>query len=433
MKKYLLSLLFATGFAFGQVPVNLTLPAITGDLKDGGTVRADYGTWKDANFWRLQTQVNGVTVYSTKEPVSFKAKAGDTYRIRVEAKNDQIQGPVVWSVDYVVPPLYSPETPYAAPAKMAALSAIHEGINLTGGENKGDVLPGTYGKDYIFPSTAAIDYYASRGFTELRIPFRLARAQPVAFKPLDPAHADRLAAILDYAAGKGLRVILDPHDYGNIRGARFVSDPAVKAEFVDFWGRMASKYRNYPNAVFGLMNEPGGTTAKEWQIASHEAIQAIRLAGALQLILIPGAYGTGAYAWVKKDNGAAWAGYKGDPLNNFAFEMHQYLDTGNSGTHDTCMSNSAEGLIVPTKWLRDNGFKGYMGEYGFATNAYCLTTSAPLYLDYMKANSDVWIGRAYWAGGEWLKQDYMYGLNPASYTAPVDHKQLPLLQSYMRK
>jgi endoglucanase len=85
------------------------------------------------------------------------------------------------------------------------------------------------------------------------------------------------------------------------------------------------------------MNEPNAQTAVQWQAAASTSVAAIRTAGFTGKITIPGTSFTGAQLWVSSGNGAAWAGYV-DPGNNFIFEMHEYLDSDNSGTHSTCAS-----------------------------------------------------------------------------------------------
>lgn len=106
--------------------------------------------------------------------------------------------------------------------------------------------------------------------------------------------------VVDYCLSKSMRVILDPHNFGYIYDNRTGMKRLIGVDtegtnmFVDFWGRMATIYKNYPNVVFGLMNESYNQTAAEWYIAAVPAIKAIRIVGATQLILIPGTHFTGA-------------------------------------------------------------------------------------------------------------------------------------------
>ena len=193
-----------------------------------------------------------------------------------------------------------------------------------------------------------MDYYASKGFGLLRLPFDIARAYSIPYSSLDTTEMSYLKPVVDYLLSKGVHVILDPHNYGMIYDNRTGQnreigvDPEATNMFADFWNRMATVFKDYPNVIFGLMNEPNRQTATEWFTGAVPAIKSIRAAGANQLILIPGTSWTGGWTWNSSGNAAAWAGFNGDPQNNFAFEMHQYLDNDGSGTHKECTVNSSQ-------------------------------------------------------------------------------------------
>jgi endoglucanase len=70
--------------------------------------------------------------------------------------------------------------------------------------------------------------------------------------------------------------------------------------------------------------------------------------------------------------------------------MHQYLDTDGSGTHDACVSSTvgSERLVAATEWLRENGKKGFIGEFAAGTNDECQAAVTDM-LEYMVANNDV--------------------------------------------
>jgi endoglucanase len=51
------------------------------------------------------------------------------------------------------------------------------GINLSGGELNPGRTPAIYGKDYIYPTPEELDYYASKGFTVVRLPYRWERSR----------------------------------------------------------------------------------------------------------------------------------------------------------------------------------------------------------------------------------------------------------------
>ena len=312
----------------------------------------------------------------------------------------------------------------------------YKGPNLSGAEfNSG---PGKrYGYDYIYPNTNEIDYYASKGFGIIRMPFDMTRVYPIPYSSLDTNEIGHMKPVVDYCLSKGMKVLLDPHNYGfiydNRTGKKLEIGTDVEGTnlFADFWGRMAQLYKNYTNVVFGLMNEPHQQTALQWYTGAIKAIKAIRDAGATQIILIPGTGWTGAHSWVKNGNAQVWTGFKGDPLNNFVFEMHQYLDSDSSGTHKNCITNASSSLVAATNWLSTNKYKGFLGEFGWSTDPSC-TDEGPSFLDYISSHSDVWIGWTWWCGGPWYPWTYMYMLDPIDFIQPIlDRPQMSVLLKHL--
>ncbi len=325
---------------------------------------------------------------------------------------------------------------YPPPKSFPTLANNYKGPNLSGAEFNGG--PGKrINFDYVYPNTDEIDYYSSKGFGIIRMPFDIARAYPIPYSPLDTTELGYMKSIVDYCLSKGMHILLDPHNYGFIYDNRTgkeleigVNDEATKM-FADFWGRMGAMYKNYPNVVFGLMNEPNQQTAAQWYTGAVPAIKAIRAAGANQIILIPGTGWTGAHSWTSSGNAAVWEGFNGDPLNNFAFEMHQYLDSDSSGTHSTCTTHCAASLVAATDWLVANKFKGFLGEFAWSTDPSC-TNEGETFMDYLSSNSNVWMGWTWWCGGPWYPWDYMFMLDPIDYIEPIlDHPQMAVLLAHL--
>lgn len=54
-----------------------------------------------------------------------------------------------------------------------------------------------------------------------------------------------------------------------------------------------------------------------------------------------------------------------DSGNNFAFDVHQYLDADASGTSPNCVNTSigVERLTSFTNWLYTNNKRGFLGEF----------------------------------------------------------------------
>lgn len=102
---------------------------------------------------------------------------------------------------------------------------------------------------------------------------------------------------------------------------------------------------------------------------AEAAIKAIRRSGARNKVLVPGTAFSTASTWVSSGNAAAMASFH-DPANNFAFEVHQYLDRNSSGTNGTCVAGAgSKRLKAFEQWLREqpDAPKGFLGEIAGAT------------------------------------------------------------------
>ena len=231
---------------------------------------------------------------------------------------------------------------------------------------------------------------------------------------------------------QGAVVLLDPHNYARY-GTAFIGSASVpNADFADFWSRLATEFKGNPNVLFGLMNEPYGLPTEQWVGSANAAIAAIRATGATNLILVPGNAWSGAHSWTQNwygtANSVAMLNIR-DPGNNYAFEVHQYFDSGYSGATTTCLSatTGADQLRSLTSWLRANGKKAFLGEFATGTSATCLTALDGL-LTYMEQNADVYLGWTWWAAGPWWGSSWT-SLEPTSTGA--DKPQMDVLERHL--
>lgn len=308
------------------------------------------------------------------------------------------------------------------------------GVNLAGAEFGEANLPGQYGVDYTFPTLQEVDYFHAKGMTTIRVGFRWERLQPSLGGPLDATYLGRLDTVVNHAAGLGMQVILNPHNYARYYGNLVGSPQVPHAQFGDFWARLAQHYQNVPQAVFGLVNEPNTMPTEQWLTAANTAIAAIRATGSTHLILVPGNAWTGAHAWADNwygtPNAQVMTGVV-DPGNHFAFELHQYFDADYSGTSATCLSTPGTGanqLQGVTQWLRTHGYKGFLAELAGADNPTC-RNAVESALNHLEANADVWLGWTWWAAGPWW-DDYMFSLEPTN-NFTVDRPQMAWLEAYL--
>ena len=291
------------------------------------------------------------------------------------------------------------------------------GINLAGGEFAGHVLPGVHGQNYFFPTQGDIEAYADFGMQVIRLPFKWERLQPKLNGSLDEEHLGYISAVIDEAQKHNVLVILDVHNFGTYRKKLIGSKDVPTAAFAELWAQLATYFKDQPNVIFGLMNEPHKHNASDWSDIAQKAVTAIRTVGAKQTILVPGTYYSAAHKWLKKDgklsNGEALSTLY-DPLDNIVFEAHFYFDRNSSGTHTDCVSETigVERLESFTGWLRENGYKGFLSEFGISKDYLC-NVALDKTLAYMDENSNVWYGWTYWAASKQFG-DYMFNIYPPS-------------------
>ena len=315
----------------------------------------------------------------------------------------------------------------------SAAPVFFTGVNLAGAEFGESSLPGTYNVDYIYPNQTEVDYYRSKGMNIIRLCFRWERLQQATNASLNTTELSRLNTFVSTTTAKGVFVILDPHNYARYYNTNLIgSARAPISAFSNFWWRVASIYQTNDHVIFGLVNEPHDMATETWRDAAQAAINAIRLAGATNLILVPGNAWTGAHSWLQNwygtPNGTVMINIS-DPANNFAYEVHQYLDSDSSGTSSTCVSPTigAERLANFTAWCRANGVRGFLGEFGGSANSGCLVAVSNM-LNYIQANTDVWMGWTWWAGGPWWGE-YMFTLEPIGGT--TDRAQMNVLEPFI--
>lgn len=282
-----------------------------------------------------------------------------------------------------------------------ALPERYMGVNLAGGEFRTEMLTAMYGRDYAYPDGLAAAPFVAAGMTAVRLPFRWERLQPTPMASLDTAELAHLNASIEALRGFKL-VILDLHNYASYKGAKLGTVDAPGALLGDFWSRLATHYRHDSRIAFGLMNEPNGIDGALWRDIAQETLSAIRNTGARNLVLVPGSNWTGAHSWTKggeRSNAARMSSLR-DPIENMAFEMHQYLDADSKGTDNVCISPErvATRLASATEWLRKHRARGFLAEFGAPSTFDCLA-SLDAMVSLLNDGRDVWLGWTYWAGG----------------------------------
>lgn len=327
---------------------------------------------------------------------------------------------------------------------VAQSSLLYTGVNLSGAEF-GTKLPGLFGVDYTYPTNSEVDYFIGKGMNTFRIPFRWERLQRTLDGPLDATELTRLTRIVDYATSRGAQVVLDPHNFARYHGRAddptqgLIGTEVPDSAFANFWSQLATTFSDNRRVIFNLINEPHTMPTEQWVNAANTAIDAIRATGATNLALVPGNAWTGAWTWSDNwygtPNAVAMLQFR-DPLENFAFDVHQYLDADGSGTSPEVgsVTRPTERLSGFTAWLRENNQRAFLGEWAVArqmvgTQANQIGDEAMQnLLQHLEANADVWLGWAWWSAGPWWG-DYMFSLEPTG--NQQDRPQMDVLESHL--
>lgn len=310
---------------------------------------------------------------------------------------------------------------YAGPAGLC-----FRGLNISGAEY--GQMDGAEGVDFTYPSASTVSYFAEKGFDAVRLPFKWERLQPKLGGGFEPTELERLKASVAGLRQKGFAVILDPHNYAYYSGYQIGSAELPARHFAQFWIRLAAEFANEDGIAFGLMNEPHDIAPAVWLDAANQAIAGIRAVGARNLILVPGTHWTGVVSWFEDFGQGSNADVMinvVDPIGNFAFEVHQYMDKDFSGTNEACVNAdlAVDGIAKLSEWLRSHGKRAFLGEFGGSGEAECLAGLKRM-TDQMARDSDVWLGWTYWAGGDWWPADEGNNIQP---TEKGDRAQLSVL------
>jgi endoglucanase len=320
-----------------------------------------------------------------------------------------------------------------APMTQASGAPVdYAGVNLPVAAFGAESVPGTFGKNYIYPESGTLDYFAAKNMNVARVAVLWERLQRRLLADLDKDEIARLDAVIDHAASKGMRIIIDVHNYARYGGAVIGSQALPATALADLWRRLGQRYKDNAAVIFGLMNEPNGLPTETWLEAANGAIAAIRETGAKNLILVPGNGWSSARDWLGAGYGTpnSEAMLKvEDPAGNFAFDVHQYFNADFTGTTADCRSADIgiETLTPVTEWARQHKRRAFLGEFGVGPGATCLQTLDRV-LRFLGDNADVWQGWTYWAGGEWWPADYFSNIQPQD---GREKPQMSVIEKYL--
>ncbi len=295
------------------------------------------------------------------------------------------------------------------------------GINLT-------PLPsGWYqGKtEFVFPKLSQIDYYKSVGFNAIRLPLEWESLQPVLNGDLNARFLRHTIDFLDKAHSRGMKVVIDLHNYARYQG-HIIGSPDVPAiALKDVWRRLAVSLSKHPAVyAYGLMNEPHHTGGL-WSTVAQFGVDGIREVDSEHLIYVAGDDWSSAFSWPKTHPEP----FVRDPKNKIVYEAHIYFDDNFSGKYKTGvgsvdLSSRVEQRIRPfLNWLKANGQRGVFGEFGVPMDDLNWLIALNKFLDITDESCIDWF---VWAGGSW-RDSYELSLEP------LNGKDRPQIETFRKR
>jgi aryl-phospho-beta-D-glucosidase BglC (GH1 family) len=199
-----------------------------------------------------------------------------------------------------------------------------------------------------------------------------------------------LDPIVAWAGESNMYVIIDWHYIGNVAtgAGSEMPDIAIKPKdlTLEFWQLTARYFRDVPNVIFEIFNEPQSIGVDEWRSNAVEIIQAIREQGASQLVIVGGIDYGKDLSWVINH-----------PIDdkNIAYASHIYPVHASSQWYYLFGTVAEKYPVIITEW-------GFMDENRNTTQSYLAgnrTTYGEPFLEYLNARGIGWI--ACWYDDKW--------------------------------
>jgi endoglucanase len=328
------------------------------------------------------------------------------------------------------------------------------GVNLSSGEfgRKANTGYDNYGYNYRYQSRVerddptqryqVMDYYWSKGVRIIRIPFLWARLQDNLYGPIATAarpdvltgstRADgfRIDDIIRYWTGLGGIAMPDCHNFGNgPDGSKVGYDQPTPVEALcNLWVQIAMRYAGNPRVWFGLMNEPNGYIHSPTRNRDNlqTVINAIRnRTPALNKILVAACEYSSSQNFVSNGQADAFATLY-DPANNYAVEIHCYFDSDASGTNAVCVAGTDYRVDSAIAWANADPKrpKLFFGEIAGSdpnkSGQQACGSVVPSAYQKITNNKNACLGFTVWGAGDMWGQNYIFNLDPVSYTNAVD-------------
>lgn len=196
------------------------------------------------------------------------------------------------------------------------------------------------------------------------------------------------------------------------------------------WGQLWELMRQDPKIntaylMLDLMNEPVDVPDDSVFTIQAELIKMLRGNHFNGYILVEGNAWSGLHSWITH----SWTSSTGDQYSNatlfsrknfnhagitdlskILINVHQYLDSDYSGTHQDCLQNlkttGVDGFNLDAfiKYLKENQLQAMVTEFGVGQNAASCTPALTQFMDYLKSNASGsnnygFVGWTIWSSG----------------------------------
>lgn len=293
------------------------------------------------------------------------------------------------------------------------------GVNLAGAEFGGFA--------FWQDDPAEWDYYHAKGLDLIRIPFKWERLQPTLYGAVDFTDLDEIVALAD---ARGMKVVLDMHNYARYNGNLIGTTSVPNAAFADVWRKLADHYKN-ESAIYGygIMNEPHGTGGL-WPAAAQAAADGIRDVDSNTWIIVGGENYSSASSWRSSNPNLDVQDASGKTM----YEAHIYFDQSwpaGDGSYGSFSSENPEDdrgmrLVHPfLLWLQEKNARGFIGEFGVPNNDVRWNVMLDEFLGHISAYG---LSGTYWAGGKnW--NNYSLDISPTN-SYSTDSIPMDVLEDY---
>ena len=310
------------------------------------------------------------------------------------------------------------------------------GYNLSGFEFASTPTPGNY------PTTSDANTFAGTfSATIIRVPFRMEYCTDSNGNINNPTYLIALNNFVENLIKNkpNIQVLLDMHNYMQYcpnASAGSCGEYLTGPKLSNAWLNIANYLtvvKDNPNTVWlDLMNEPNGIPAGQTFNNEMAAFILLRQNGINNPIALEGTAWTGLHSWATSGNASA---FTVSAINNalqtagvspgqYAIEVHQYLDSGFSGTSPVCVTNATLNNQINfsafTAWLQNNHVPVILGETGGGLNQVCIDDMTTLYNDAVQnpysasAVNGGFSAITYWGGGQAWGNSYFLGIQPIS-------------------